>query len=129
MLDTGTYTYVHTNTVQCVLKQFFHHFSVHKLLTPHGANCMVIRKYNDIGPETWTIKQQQKRSHSKLTSKCDCVLTEDQGSLFPRHLCDTRIQVMFPVTLGFSRAPISPQFFEYFNTINLSSAVICNNAS
>lgn len=107
MLDIGTHTYVHTNTEQCVLKQFFHHFSVHKLLTPHGANCMVIRKHNDTGPETWKIKQ--KKNNSKLTSKCDCVLIEDQGSLSPKHLCDTRIQVRFSVTLGFSQAPISPQ--------------------
>lgn len=52
MLDIGTHTYVHTNTEQCVLKQFFHHFSVHKLLTTHGANGMVIRKHNDTEPET-----------------------------------------------------------------------------
>lgn len=66
MLDIGTHTYVHANTEQCVLKQFFHHFSVHKLLTPHGANCTVIRKHNDVGPDTWTIKQKKKSFKIKL---------------------------------------------------------------
>lgn len=60
MLHIGTHMYAHINTECCVLKQFFHHFSVHKLLTPIGANCMVIRKQNDIGPEAWTIKKKKK---------------------------------------------------------------------
>lgn len=109
MLHIGTHMYAHINTERCVLKQFFHHFSVHKLLTPIGANCMVIRKQNDIGPEAWTIKKKKKRSHSKFTLKGDYVLLQDHGSLFPKHLCDLRIQVRFSVLLGFSQAPISPQ--------------------
>jgi len=52
-------TYVHAKTEQCVLKQFFHHFSVHQLLTPNGANCTVIRKQNDIGHEALQLEKRK----------------------------------------------------------------------